>query len=657
MTTLAAVGPAVWPGEALLARYTAFVDGLSCGEQGKRLRRRAARTFLDAHPDLTAWMARPTPTRLADIRRTGAWPFLSWCFVEHVVIVDVDLLGAKAKGEHFAVWADRHADQVARAHRVAVDLGWGPWWSHRVCANTLPMVCLTAGVGLPELTETLLDRFEADLDAAATITAHARQVHRAQLYGVRQVCFQLGHIDAVPRQAWRREVTLADRAARITQPELRRVVLRYLETIATVLRPTTVTGRAATLVVFCAWLAEHHPEITRLSLLSRSHLEAFLVWNHRRTSHGRATRGKPISPGHATQQIVNLRTFFEDLAAWGWADTPTQTLLHRTDIPRGAKRLPRALPPDVDQALMRAVAGLDDAFARCAITILRGTGLRLGELMDLELDCLWDTPRHGTWLKVPLGKLGNERVVPLDEHTLAAFDDWTARRGPHRALPHPRNGQLTDFLFMASGRRLFTKRIRQGLFDACAATGMTSADGQPLRVTPHQLRHTYATDLANAGMSLQALMTLLGHVTPEMTMRYAALADATVRTAYDDAMATLHHRNPLPLVTAPAPASVPDRIDWLHSEMLKTRVAHGYCSRHIAAQACPYANICEQCDNFVTTPAFLPALRDQLDDTQALHDDANTRGWPSEAARHHRVIVSLKRHTNRLERHPDAPTG
>lgn len=236
MTALPAAGTAVWGPEALLVRYGAFVDGLSCGDQGKRLRRRAARTFFDAHPDLPAWMARPTPTRLTDIRRTGAWPLLSWCFVEGVVVPDVDLLGAKAKGEHFALWAACHADQVARAHRVAADLGWGHWWTHRVCANTLPMVCMTAGVDLPDLTEALLDRFETDLDAAATITAHARQVHRAQLYGVRQVCFQLGHIDAVPRQAWRREVTVADRADRVAQPELRRVVLRYLATIDTVLR-------------------------------------------------------------------------------------------------------------------------------------------------------------------------------------------------------------------------------------------------------------------------------------------------------------------------------------------------------------------------------------------------------------------------------------
>ena len=79
---------------------------------------------------------------------------------------------------------------------------------------------------------------------------------------------------------------------------------------------------------------------------------------------------------------------------------------------------------------MAAVAELDDPAARAGITLLRGAGLRLGELLDLELDCLWDLPGHGTWLKVPLGKLNTERVVPLDADTLAALDAWMRRPRP-----------------------------------------------------------------------------------------------------------------------------------------------------------------------------------------------------------------------------------
>ncbi len=74
----------------------------------------------------------------------------------------------------------------------------------------------------------------------------------------------------------------------------------------------------------------------------------------------------------------------------------------------------------------------------------------------------------------------------------------------------------------------------------------------------------------------------------------------TVGGAYDAAMAKVRSRQQLPLIVADRPV-VPDRMQWLHTEMLKTRVAHGYCSRHLTADACPYANICEQCDNFTTS--------------------------------------------------------
>ena len=77
-----------------------------------------------------------------------------------------------------------------------------------------------------------------------------------------------------------------------------------------------------------------------------------------------------------------------------------------------------------------------------------------------------------------------------------------------------------------------------------------------------------------------------------MTIRYA-LASPTLRTAYDEAMGKMRRQFTLTPVGKPI---LPDKIGWLHSEMLKTRVAHGYCARHPAAGPCPYANICETCD-------------------------------------------------------------
>src|SRR5680860_127523 len=191
---------------------------------------------------------------------------------------------------------------------------------------------------------------------------------------------------------------------------------------------------------------------------------------------------------------------------------------------------------------------------------MRGTGLRIGELRDLELDCIIDYGPAGSWLRVPLGKLNTERAVPLDQPTLDVLDGWLARRRRQRPLPHPRDGRLADFVFVERGRHLGPTRLSTGLRRAAAAAGLAGSDGQPLHVVSHQLRHTYAT-------------------------------------------------------------------------------------------------ICETCPNFTTAPQFVPAITDQLADIRVLRDDADDRGWTSEATRHQRVITSLEGHLRRIDHLPGQPTS
>jgi hypothetical protein len=74
------------------------------------------------------------------------------------------------------------------------------------------------------------------------------------------------------------------------------------------------------------------------------------------------------------------------------------------------------------------------------------------------------------------------------------------------------------------------------------------------------------------------------------------------------------------------------------------------------AEACSYANICETCPSFTTTPEFAPAITAQLTDVRALCDNAQDRGWTSEAARHQRVITSLEAHLRRIDHHTERPS-
>ena len=322
------------------------------------------------------------------------------------------------------------------------------------------------------------------------------------------------------------------------------------------LRPKTIDKLTSALAIFGEFLTTEFPELG-IDRQARTPPHRSVPGLDRDPHLSQATTAdRPVGPFVTAHAAISVRGFLDDITAWGWAEAPARRLMFASDIPKQPTMLPRALAPDVDTALMAAVAELDDLFARVGLTVLRGTGLRIGELLELELDAVVDYGPAGTWLRVPLGKLNNERIVPLDATTLAAFDEWLAHRRHQRALPHPRDGRPDRLRVRrepaaASG----PGRIQQGLRDAVRAAGLTGPDGQPLRIVAHQLRHTYATTLVNAGMSLQALMTLLGHSSPEMTIRYAQLASPTLRSRLRPG----DRQDPPPHPRRPRPAATPSR--------------------------------------------------------------------------------------------------
>src|SRR4029450_7621062 len=89
-----------------------------------------------------------------------------------------------------------------------------------------------------------------------------------------------------------------------------------------------------------------------------------------------------------------------------------------------------------------------------ALRLQRACGLRIGELCDLELDCVHELAGQGAWLKVPLGKLGTERMLPLDEETVALVDRIVTHRAPGRPLRHPRSGRPGGVLHTHRRERL-----------------------------------------------------------------------------------------------------------------------------------------------------------------------------------------------------------
>ena len=377
-----------------------------------------------------------------------------------------------------------------------------------------------------------------------------------------------------------------------TAPTLAATMLRYLEQIALSLRPTSVTSAEGILRRFAGYLTTNHPEVIGLAEVKRTHIEAFKAYLPTRP--GRNGR-PPLSESTIRITLGTLRTFFERVSEWDYPDAPTRVLIFNGDLPTPDDPLPKFLS-DVDAGkLMRAATDAHPT-RRLVIEMLARTGLRVGELCALPADSVvFMSGRH--WLRVPIGKLHNDRYVPLHHQLVELLD-----------AHHVERNDDIDRLIIFNGTKLDRHKVARMLNRVAKAAGIG-------HVHPHQLRHTLATQAINRGMSLEAIAAMLGHKTLRMTLLYARVADQTVADAYDavtDQVDALYTK-PNGLRTNGSGSASMAR---LGAEYDQRMLANGHCNRP-AQLDCQFESICESCAHFSTNASFDPVLEAQRDHAAA----------------------------------------
>jgi integrase/recombinase XerD len=229
-----------------------------------------------------------------------------------------------------------------------------------------------------------------------------------------------------------------------------------------------------------------------------------------------------LAPASRTRMLVAARRFGAHLALHGVvARDPGEGLV----APRPGLRLPRVLRPDETEALLAAAAlGAGPIATRdCAmLEALYGAGLRVSELVSLPLAAI---DRRAGLLRV-LGKGSRERIVPLGEPALRAIETWLAGSRPLWAR-RARKGSDAVFLTArgtAMTRQNFFARLRQ----LARLAGIASE-----RVSPHVLRHSFATDLLEGGADLRAVQAMLGHADLATTQIYTHVSRDRLRATVE----------------------------------------------------------------------------------------------------------------------------
>lgn len=298
-------------------------------------------------------------------------------------------------------------------------------------------------------------------------------------------------------------------------PEL---ALKFIEVLGAINKPNTVKGYQACLRGFYRlhWKTGKPPY-----KIERTDVEAFMI----------ELKNRGMGANQRFGRLVQFRRYLDWLSDHNKLKAEPDRLISSSDFPQKEEKLPRPFPVDADLEIQYRLLKSND-IDHLGLLLMRRTGLRVGELRNLTIGCI-EEDLNGHWfLKVPLGKLNNERIFPLDLDTVSVVEKIKRH---HSLRPEP--GTKSTYLISApSGKRRSRSHFGPILQDVAHDLAI------PGKVTVHRLRHSFATSLLSAGLSITTLKILMGHRDIRMTLNYAAVTQETVRNEYFTALSKIQSR-------------------------------------------------------------------------------------------------------------------
>ena len=292
----------------------------------------------------------------------------------------------------------------------------------------------------------------------------------------------------------------------------------FLNLMKTVLKITTLQSHRSSLKHFYVFLGNNKLKIGKISRKDTEKYFSFLANLNQ-------------APTTRIGNIVVIRKYLRWHHDHGRIDQVPDFLIRSEDFPKKPNFLPRPLSAEIDRIIQKRLIDSKDINHR-ALLLMRWTGLRVGELANLGKDCVHEDHQGNFFLKVPLGKLNNERLVPLDPPTRKLIqviqkqaDTITQGKRVAFLIPSNRGAKVTTHALMFA--------FKEVTEDITASEPIVS----------HRLRHTFATQLLGAGMNIFALRDILGHRDIAMTLRYAAVTQEKVREEYFAAIKRLEEES------------------------------------------------------------------------------------------------------------------
>jgi integrase len=367
--------------------------------------------------------------------------------------------------------------------------------------------------------------------------------------------------------------------------------------------------------------------VSALADIDRAVLERYLADLHAELA------GSQRHGDHIGQRNI----FLNAVRQHHWDDAlPATALVFTDDFPRRTERPPRALGEQI-MAQIEDPANLarftNPAYRLATLTLIRA-GLRVTGALSLPRDCVVTDADGAPYLRYDNHKMKRQALVPIDEQLHALIVEQQARVGDAPVL-FPRPTKNPD------GRApIASPTYRLALYRWLTSCEVRDTHGQPVRMTPHQWRHTLGTRLINKDVPQEVVRRILDHDSPQMTAHYARLHDTTVRRHWEAARKVD--------ITGQAvvvdPAGPLAEAAWAKQRLGRATQAlpNGFCGLPVQ-KTCPHANACLTCPMFVTTAEFLPQHRTHRAQVISLITTAQARGQGRLVEMNQQVLGNLDR--------------
>jgi len=354
-----------------------------------------------------------------------------------------------------------------------------------------------------------------------------------------------------------------------------------------------------------------------------------------------------------SHRLYQLNTFFVEGKLNGWFNINPSSLIYKKDYPKKTKKFPRYIPEEVLNQLDAHLDDLPQPVLRMVL-IIRECGLRVGELCQLPLNCLYSDGKNQWRIQFMQWKMNKEHTIPISYELAQVIEEQQKYIRLNLSEDFP-------YLFCRSQKgkefKPIPKIMRCENFIAylkrlAEKYDIKDSSGKRWNFTSHQFRHTVGTQMINSGVPQHIVQRYLGHESPEMTMVYAHIYDETLRKEiekYHDSRTVNFQGETVELEETVLSSN--DDLEWFKKNVQARALEHGYCARPKVLGDCdiPGFDGCYTCPHWRTNKNFLPILEDTLERTNKVIEKARNCRWELQVKKNEPIKENLEKVIQSLE--------